>query len=424
MAADLRMDGPASPKARAPAIPGGSCEGDYLVRVPLPGSGAAWQAAPLPAAPALHLRRRPFSEPRVALVHYWLVGMRGGERVLERMLHLYPQAEIFTHVYDPAAVSRTIRDRPVHTSFIGRLPGARRHYQKYLPLMPLALEQLDLSAYDLVLSSESGPAKGVIARPDAAHVCYVHSPMRYLWDHYHAYRSDAGTLARRLMPGLFHYLRSWDTASAARVDRLVANSQFIRRRVARAWGREAEVIHPPVAVDAFRPVPPAEVSGRYLWVGQMIAYKRPEIVLDAFNRLGLPLLMVGDGPLHDALRRRAGPNVELVRRLDFAALRRAYATARALVFSAEEDFGIVPVEANASGRPVLAFGRGGVTDSIVPGATGLFFAEQSAEAIIAGIEAMERWLPGFDPAAAVANAARFAPERFDAAFRAVVEQAL
>jgi len=366
--------------------------------------------------------RTSFSAPRTALVHYWLVGMRGGERVLERLIHLHPRADLFTHVYDPAAVSAAIRARPVRTSFIARLPGARRHYQKYLPLMPLALEQFDLSAYDLVLSSESGPAKGVIARPDAAHVAYVHSPMRYLWDHYHDYRASAGGLTRRLMPGLFHYLRGWDAASAARVDRLVANSSFIRRRIARAWGREATVVHPPVPVADYRPT--AEISPQYLWVGQMIAYKRPEIVLEAFNRLRLPLLMVGDGPLHDTLRRKAGPTVRIERRLDYAALRRAYASARALVFSAEEDFGIVPVEAMASGRPVLAYGRGGVLDTVIPGETGLFFGEQSAEGVAEGLVALERWLPGFDPAAAMANAARFAPERFDEGLRAVIADAI
>jgi glycosyltransferase involved in cell wall biosynthesis len=363
---------------------------------------------------------RPRTE-RVALVHYWLVGMRGGERVLERLIRLYPDADIFTHVYVPEAMSATIRARPVKTSFIQKLPGARKHYQKYLPLMPLALEQLDLTGYDLVVSSESGPAKGVIAAPDARHVSYVHSPMRYLWDHYHAYRASAGRLTRLLMPGMFHYLRTWDTASASRVDRFVANSSFIRRRIARAWGRDADLVHPPVATAEFRPSP--DVTGRYLWVGQMIAYKRPDIVVDAFNRLGLPLLMVGDGAMYDEIRRRAGPTVTVERRLDFAGLKQAYATSRALVFSAEEDFGIVPVEANASGRPVLAFGRGGIRDSILPGETGLFFDEQSPEAVIAGIEEIERWLPHFDPQAGVANAARFAPERFDEGFLAAVERA-
>jgi len=361
------------------------------------------------------------SRRRVAIVHYWLVGMRGGERVLERLIHLYPDADIFTHVHVPEAMSATIRARPVTTSFIQKLPGARRHYQKYLPLMPMALEQLDLRGYDLVISSESGPAKGIIAAPDALHVSYVHSPMRYLWDHYHDYRASAGPLARLLMPPLFHYLRNWDVASAARVDHFVANSNFIRRRIARAWRREADVVHPPVATHEFRPA--GEITDRYLWVGQMIAYKRPDIVLDAFNRLKLPLLMVGDGDMHEAIRRRAGPNVKIERRLDFTQLKQAYATCRALIFSAEEDFGIVPVEANASGRPVVGFGRGGINDSIVPGSTGLFFGEQTAEAIIEAVEAFERWLPEFDPLAAVANAARFAPERFDAGFLEAVERA-
>lgn len=358
--------------------------------------------------------------PRTAIVHYWLVGMRGGERVLERLIHLYPEADIFTHVYVPEAMSATIRARRVQTTFIQKLPGARKHYQKYLPLMPLALEQLDLRGYDLVISSESGPAKGVIAAPDARHVSYVHSPMRYLWDHYHDYRASAGRLTRLMMPPLFHYLRQWDASSAARVDRFVANSNFIRRRIARAWGKEADVVHPPVATGEFHPAD--AVTDRYLWVGQMIAYKRPDIVVDAFNRLKLPLLMVGDGDMYDAIRRRAGPTVTVERRLDFTRLKEAYATCRALVFSAEEDFGIVPVEANASGRPVLAYGRGGIRDSILPEETGLFFDAQTADAVIASVEQLERWLPHFDPQAAVANAQRFAPERFDEGFLAAVER--
>lgn len=360
-------------------------------------------------------------QPRTAIVHYWLVGMRGGERVLERLIHLYPDADIFTHVYVPEAMSATIRARPVKTSFIQKLPGARKHYQKFLPLMPLALETLDLRGYDLVISSESGPAKGVIAAPDALHVSYVHSPMRYLWDHYHDYHASAGRLTRMMMPGLFHYMRGWDVASAARVDHFVANSSFIRRRIARAWRREADVVHPPVATHEFGIAD--EVLPRFLWVGQMIAYKRPDIVVEAFNKLGLPLLMVGDGDMYDTIRKRAGPNVEVVRRLDFTRLKQAYATCRALIFAAEEDFGIVPVEANASGRPVIAFGRGGIRDSIVPGVTGLFFDEQNPDAVAEAVEALEAWLPEFDPQAAVANAARFAPEEFDRGFRQAVERA-
>lgn len=354
---------------------------------------------------------------RVAIIHYWLVGMRGGERVVERLIRLFPQADIFTHVYVPDAVSALIRGQRVRTSFINRLPGAARHYQKYLPLMPMALEQFDLRGYDLVISSESGPAKGVIATPDALHLCYCHSPMRYLWDHYHDYRDSAGRLSRAAMPFLFRPLRDWDVVSASRVDRIMANSHFVQRRIRRVWGRSSSVVFPPVEVDLFRP---AAATPRYLWVGQMTPYKRADLALDAFNRLGLPLLMVGEGEMAAELRRRAGPNITIVPKLGFDALREAYATARALVFTAEEDFGIVPVEAMASGRPVLAYGRGGALDTVAPGVSGLFFDAQTVDALIEGVEAMERWLPDFDPAAAMRQARRFAPEHFDAGVRAAL----
>jgi glycosyltransferase involved in cell wall biosynthesis len=351
------------------------------------------------------------SAPRVAIIHYWLVGMRGGERVLERLIKLFPDADIFTHVYVPEATSAIINARPVRTTFIQKLPGAARHYQKYLPLMPMALEELDLRGYDLVISSESGPAKGVIAAPDALHACYCHSPMRYLWDHYHQYKDTAGRLSRLAMPWMFHRLREWDISSATRVDAIAANSNFIRQRVKRAWGRDAAVVHPPVETSLFNRVD--DVGAPYLWVGQMTPYKRADLALDAFNALKLPLLMVGDGEMAAALKARAGPTITIINRLDFAGLRAAYARARALVFTAEEDFGIVPVEAMASGRPVLAYGRGGALDSVAPGVSGLFFAEQTVDSLIEGVRAMEAWLPDFDPEAAIAQAEKFAPERFD-----------
>lgn len=349
---------------------------------------------------------------RVAIIHYWLVGMRGGERVVERLIRLFPDADIFTHVYVPEAVSALIRSRPVKTTFINRLPGAARHYQKYLPLMPMALEELDLRGYDLVISSESGPAKGVIAAPDAFHLCYCHSPMRYIWDHYHDYRETAGRITGYAMPWVFHRLRQWDAISASRVDAVASNSNFIRRRVKMAWGRDSSVVFPPVEVDHFQPS--SDVHDHFLWVGQMTPYKRADLAVEAFNRLGLPLLMVGQGEMVKELKRRAGPNITIVPKLGYDQLRMAYAQARALIFTAEEDFGIVPVEAMAAGRPVLAFGRGGAVDTVKPGVSGLFFDEQNVESLIDGVRAMERWLPSFDPQAAIAHARNFSPEKFDA----------
>jgi glycosyltransferase involved in cell wall biosynthesis len=346
--------------------------------------------------------------------------MRGGERVLEQLLKLFPDADIYTHVYDPTAVSDVIRAANVRTTFIQQLPRAVHRYKAYMPLMPYALEEIDLRGYDLVISSESGPAKGVLAPPTATHLCYCHSPMRYLWDHYHQYREERGLIGRLAMSSIFPSMRTWDHASAQRIDHIFANSRFIQSRVRRSWGRESSVLHPPVPVDYYQPT--RDVRAEYLWVGQMTAYKRPDLAVDAFNRLKLPLLMVGDGEMLEPLMARARPNIRFVRRLGYSALRKAYAQAQALVFTAEEDFGIVPVEANASGRPVIGYGRGGLRDTVIPGMTGVFFEEQATEAVIEAVQQFERWRRHFDPADAVANVQRFAPANFDRTFMAKVAE--
>jgi glycosyltransferase involved in cell wall biosynthesis len=346
--------------------------------------------------------------------------MRGGERVLERLLSLYPEADIYTHVYDPAAVSDLIRSKKVYTTFINDLPFARKWYQRYLPLMPGALERLDLTGYDLVISSESGPAKGIIAPPAAKHICYCHSPMRYLWDHHAQYRASAGRVSRLGMDLMFNRLRMWDVTSAARVDAFAANSSFIAQRIKKYYRRDATVIHPPVDVSLFEPSD--DIQPNYLWVGQLVAYKRPDLAVEAFNRLKLPLTVIGAGEMEKDLRKVAGPNITFISRMSFAQLRQAYATARGFVLTAEEDFGITQVEAIASGRPVLAYGRGGALDTVAKQVAGLYFDEQSVEALVDGVQRMEAWLPSFDRAASIQTVQRFAPENFDRGILDLVAQ--
>lgn len=330
------------------------------------------------------------TKPRVALVHYWLVGMRGGEKVLEALCRMFPDADIFTHVYDPNAMSATINAHRVIETSVGRLPMAKRLYQSYLPFMPRALEQLDLTGYDLVISSEAGPAKGVIVSPDAYHLCYCHSPMRYLWDQYHIYRENAGLLSRSMMPLLSHNLRMWDVTSAARVDAFAANSHHVANRIRKYWRRESEVVHPPVDVDAFAPAPEAEIGDYYLWAGELAPYKRPDLAVEAFRKLGLPLLVIGGSEKQRArLAKTAPDNVTFMGKVPFDTLKHHLARCKALVFPGEEDFGIVPVEAMASGRPVIAYGRGGALDTVVDGRTGMLFKDQSVDGLANAVRAFE-----------------------------------
>ncbi|MEX5729698.1 glycosyltransferase involved in cell wall biosynthesis [Rhodovulum iodosum] len=357
-------------------------------------------------APAVVTRRK---GPRVAIVHYWLVGMRGGEKVLEALCRMFPEAELFTHVYVPDRISPALNAHKVHTTRIARLPFAPRLYQKYLPLMPRALEEIDLTGFDLVISSEAGPAKGVIAPPDAPHLCYCHSPMRYLWDQYHVYRDGAGALTRALMPYLAHELRQWDVTSAARVDAFAANSGHVAARIRKYWRREAEVVHPPVAVADFAPVAAGEVGDFYLWAGELAPYKRPDLAVEAFTRMGKPLVVIG-GPdkTRKALAAQAGDNVRFLGQVPFPTLKDHMARCKALIFPGEEDFGIVPVEVMASGRPVIAYGRGGALDTVRDGETGLLFREQSVEGLTDAVARFEAaGLDRLPPEPLVAHAARF-----------------
>lgn len=330
---------------------------------------------------------------KVAIVHYWLVGMRGGEKVLEALLDIFPQADIFTHVYDPSSVSEKIRSRRVLTTGINRLPFARKLYQKYMPLMPDALKELDLGGYDLVISSESGPAKGVVPGPDAFHLCYCHSPMRYLWDMYHEYFRTSGRLVRFFMKRLVPKLRLWDVMSANLVDCFVANSRYVARRVNRYYNRPAEVVHPPVAIEKYTGVE-RNPGDFYLFLGQLVGYKRADIALEACAMTGRRLVVVGDGA--DARQRRAYGKAGLVTfagRASDVQVTDYLSRARALLFPGVEDFGIVPVEANAAGCPVIAYRKGGALDSVRDGVTGIFFDEQTAESLAEAMERFERLPP-------------------------------
>ena len=357
---------------------------------------------------------------KVAIIHYWLVGMRGGEKVIEALCDLYPEADIFTHAYLPDMISEKIRAHKVIPSFINALPKAGKMYKTYLPLMPLALEQLDLRGYDLIISSESGPSKGVLAPADAVHVCYCHTPMRYIWNMYHDYRAGAGRATRALMPVLAHYLRMWDVTSAQRVDSFVANSSAVAARIERFYGLGAEVIYPPVDIGAFQVAQPGQIGDFFLMAGELVSYKRPDLAVRAFNAMQEKLVVIGGGEMLDQLKRIAGPTVKILGPQPFSVLREHYAKCRALIFPGEEDFGMVPVEAMASGRPVIAFGRGGALETVVDGETGLFFHEQSAEAIAAAMERFKAFT--VDPIKISRHAQRFDTPHFPTRFREHVEE--
>lgn len=351
---------------------------------------------------------------RVALIHYWLVNWRGGEKVLGSIAELFPEADIYTHVADPALLGSYLKGHKVFTSAISKMPLARKYYQRYLPLMPLALEQLDLRNYDLVISSESGPAKGVITGPDTIHVCYCHSPMRYVWDMYHDYRVHAGRFTKLFMTPAMHYVRSWDQLSAGRVDRFVANSRFVARRITKYYRRDSEVIHPPVAVEDFAPATSSEDF--YLSVGQLVPYKRADLLVDAFNQSGQPLVIIGTGALAKVLKARAKANIRFLDWQPSDVVKDHYARCKALVFPGVEDFGIVPVEAMACGKPVICMAHGGVLETVIDGVTGVYFGEQSVSSLLGAIEQFEKAQSAFLPEVIRARSLHFSESNFKSRF--------
>ena len=351
---------------------------------------------------------------RVALVHYWLLGQRGGEKVLEALCRMFPSADIFTLFYDPESVSPFIRSRNVRASSLNRF---RKIYRSLLPLMPLAVESFDLRGYDLVISSESGPAKGVITSAATRHICYCHTPMRYLWELAPEYRSRAGGWLTQLMyPPLANYLRLWDYASAARVDRFIANSVNVKRRIWKTWRRRASVVYPPVPVDSFRY---GASRDYYLIVSEMVSYKRLDIAVRAFRGSGRKLKIAGGGPEYRSLKRLATPNIEFCGRVPDSQLRDLYSGSVALIVPCEEDFGITMVEALASGKPVIAVARGGAME-VVENGCGLLYDDAEPDSLEKAIAAFERVENRFEPGFLIESAGRFSEERFEQGFRTLL----
>ncbi len=348
-----------------------------------------------------------------AIIHYWLINMRGGERVVEELCRLLPEADIFTHACDPEKISGYLRSRHIQTTFIGRLPGAEKHCQYYLPLMFKALEKLDLSAYPLIVSSESGPAKGVKKAPGAKHICYCHTPMRYLYDMYDEYYANAGLAGKCAMRLFSDAMRRRDARSAEGVDVFVANSSFVRERIKRIYHRDAEVVNPPVEVDFFRPRPEEKIEKQdyYLFVGELTGYKRPELALQSCLELKRPLVIVGDGPEKKRLQRLAGNNefIQFAGRAGREELRKYYLEARGLLFPGVEDFGIVPVEAMAAGCPVAAYGAGGAAESVNDDC-GIFFYDPDARSLKKAMLELEK--RNFSASKMLERASRFSPEVF------------
>lgn len=359
---------------------------------------------------------------RTAIIHEWLDTVGGSEKVLEQILLLFPDADLFALVdFFPAPCRSMLHRRVPRTSFLQRLPFARKHFRRYLPLMPSAVERFDVSGYDLVISNSHAFAKGVHTRPSQTHVCYCHTPMRYAWhlekEYLRAGHFDSGVRSV-VARSLFSHLRRWDAGASRRVDRFLANSSCVAGRIRSAYGRDAVVVPPPVNTAFFQPSP-ATREQWYLTASRLVPYKRTDVLIEAFR--GLPnrkLIIVGDGPELSACQRIAGPKVELRGYVPDEELRNLLQRARAFLFAAEEDFGILPVEAQACGTPVICYGRGGVVDTVVAGVTGIYFDSQTPAAIREAVQRFED--TSFDRTAIRANAERFSVSAFRAGFLAAV----
>jgi len=327
---------------------------------------------------------------KVAIVHYWLVNMRGGEKMLEALLEMYPQADIYTHVYNPKSVSEIIRGKRVFTSRINSLPFAKKLYPIYMPLMPNALLDFNLQEYDLIISSEAGPVKGIVPNPNAYHICYCHSPMRYLWDMYHEYFKRKNTIVRFFMKRLIPSLRIWDITSANLVDRFVTNSQFVAKRILRYYKREAEVVFGPANIEQYQNTVRKPLD-YYLFFGQITDYKRVDIAINACVTSGRKLIVAGCGLKKKDIRKYRKNNLIIFKgRVSDEDTASLFSGALALLYPGIEDLGLVPIEAQAAGCPVIAYRDGGALETVKENVTGIFFDKQTSDSLIKAIDHFER----------------------------------
>ncbi len=359
---------------------------------------------------------------KVAIVHDWIVDIGGAENVLKSIYEIYPHADVFTLIYRKESLHKlNIPQDKVRSSFLQKFPFSQRNYRSYLPFYPLAIENLNVSGYDVVISSSHAVAKGVLTRSDQVHICYCHTPPRYLWDMYFDYLRISGLergLKGLLAKVILHNLRIWDVVSSNRVDYFVANSRYVANRIWKIYRRQAHVIYPPVDVERFDVQPNKE--DYYITVSRLVPYKRVDIIVEAFNLMrNRKLIVVGNGPDKERITKKAGRNVEVLGYVSFEKLKHLMERAKGLVFASEEDFGIVPVEAQACGTPVIAYGKGGVRESVIEGETGTFFYEQTPESIVEAIEKFERM--EFDPYRIRENALRFSRKNFQERFKEFVE---
>ena len=362
---------------------------------------------------------------RVAIVHYWLVNMRGGEKMIETLLEMFPEADVYTHVYDPAAITETIRSKKIYTSYINKLPFAKKLYQLYMPLMPAALMGFNLQKYDLIISSEAGPSKGVVPNPSAYHLCYCHSPMRYLWDIYHEYFRGATKFVRFFMKRLIPSLRIWDITSANLVDRFVTNSNFVAKRILRIYNRNAHVVYGPVPIKQFLGVE-RKPEDYYLMYGQITPYKRVDIAIEACVKSGRKLIVAGKGLAKKYIKQYKKTDlVSFTGRVSDEEAAVLFAGAKALLYPGIEDLGFVPIEANAAGCPVIAYGEGGALETVKENVTGIFFNEQSPSSLIEALGRFETMdAEGFfkDRELFAEHVQKFSPEAFKERIEKIVTE--